>query len=165
MARNPEVEYPGAIDHVACRMIGERKAFDFVESTPLPVGMSGKWRDWPKRYREFVETGLAAEDEDIKLALKESPRSIGGERFRGWVDGLCRELIEGHRHSEDALFRRIKIGAGSGGAVSRQMRKVRVLLASERPLRRLVECADKRIEELRSTMRKPQSGIAYSEQR
>ncbi|MFA5043557.1 MAG: hypothetical protein WC381_11275 [Kiritimatiellia bacterium] len=38
------------------------------------------------------------------------------------------------------------------------MRKVRVLLASEHPLRHLAERADKRMEELRQTMRKPQSG-------
>jgi REP element-mobilizing transposase RayT len=192
--------------------IGERKAFDFVEYAPILAEMSGKRRDWPRRYREFVETGLAEEDEDIKLALKESPRSIGGEGFRVWVDELCRKLIESHRRPEDAAFRRIteplsadkvlailaevfevpvaefnrrrrasalrgiagrflvryagmtqreaavKIGAGSGGAVSRQMRKVRELLENERPLRRLVERADKRMEELRQTMRKPQSG-------
>jgi hypothetical protein len=52
-------------------MTDERQAFDFVESAPIPAGMSGKRRDWPKRYREFVETGLAEEDEDIKLSLKE----------------------------------------------------------------------------------------------
>jgi hypothetical protein len=55
-----------------------------------------------------------------------------------------------------------KIGAGSGGAISRQMRKVRVLLDSERHVRRRVERAEERIEELRQTMRKPQGGIEGS---
>jgi len=54
----------------------------------------------------------------------------------------------------------VKIGAGSGGAVSRQMRKVRVLLENERHLRRLVERAEERIKKLRQTMHKPQGGIA-----
>jgi len=87
--------------------IGERKAFDFVEYAPILAEMSGKRRDWPKRYREFVETGLAEEDEDIKVALKESPRSIGGEGFRAWVDELYQDVIAHHRRPEDAAFRRI----------------------------------------------------------
>ena len=42
--------------------IGLRKAFDFVEYGPLLAEMSGKRREWPKRYREFVESGLAESD-------------------------------------------------------------------------------------------------------
>lgn len=87
--------------------IGQRKALDFVEYAPILAEMSGKRRDWPKRYREFVETGLAEGDEDFKIALKESPRSIGSEGFRAWIDERYQELIEGHRHPEDAAFRRI----------------------------------------------------------
>ena len=193
--------------------IGQRQILDFVEYAPILAEMSGKRRAWPRRYREFVETGLAEEDEDIKMALKESPRSIGGDGFRAWVDELYQKLIERHRCPEDAAFRRIteplgtdavlavlaevfevpieefnhrrrdsalrgiagrflvrhagltqreaaaKIGAGSGGAVSRQMRKVRVLLENDRRLCRQVERAEERIKKLRQTMSNPQGGI------
>lgn len=196
--------------------IGQRKAFDFVEYAPVLAEKSGKGRDWPRRYREFVETGLAEEDEDIKLALKESPRSIGGDGFRAWVDELYQKLIERHRCPEDAAFRRIteplsadkvlsilaevfevsvedfnrrrrdsalrgvagrflvqyagltqreaaaKIGGSSGGAVSRQMRKVRMLLENDRSLRRLVERAEEMADKLRQSMSKPQGGIEGS---
>ena len=38
---------------------GEGKAYDFVEQGPLLGQMQGRERDRTKRYREFVETGLA----------------------------------------------------------------------------------------------------------
>lgn len=87
--------------------IGERKSFDFVEYAPILSEMSGKRRGWPRRYREFVENGLTGEDEDLKMAMKKSPRSIGGDGFRAWVDELYEKLIKSHRHPEDAAFRRI----------------------------------------------------------
>jgi len=59
--------------------IGSRKALDFIECDPLLAEMSGKRREWPKRYREFVESGLAESDDDFKVALKLSARSIGSE--------------------------------------------------------------------------------------
>ncbi len=190
--------------------IGRRKTFDFVEYAPILAEMSGKRRDKPKRYREFVEMGLAKSDDDFKLALKLSPRSIGSDGFRDWIDKLYQETIESHGCPEDAVFRRIteplsadqvlgvlaeafkvpvaefncrrrdsvlrgmagrflvkyagltqreaaaKIGGVSGGAVSRQMRKVRELLENDRPLRRLVEQAEVQMENTRQSMLNPQ---------
>ena len=69
--------------------------------------LTWKRRDWPKRYGEFVENGLVETDEAVKVALKESPRSIGGEGFRAWVDELYQGVIAHHRRPEDAAFRRI----------------------------------------------------------
>jgi REP element-mobilizing transposase RayT len=87
--------------------IGQGKAFDFVEYGPLLAEMSGKRREWPKRYREFVERGLAESDEDFQVALKESPRSIGSDRFRAWIDDLHQKRVETHACPEDVSFRRI----------------------------------------------------------
>lgn len=87
--------------------IGKRKAYDFVEYGQIWAMMHGKRSQWSKRYREFVETGLAEDDEDFKVALKESPRSIGSDGFRAWVDELYRKLIKKHGHPEDISFRRI----------------------------------------------------------
>ena len=87
--------------------IGKRKALDFVEYGPLLAEMSGKRREWPKRYREFVESGLAESDGDFKEALKESPRSIGGDGFRAWIDELYQKRVEAHARPEDISFRHI----------------------------------------------------------
>lgn len=87
--------------------IGEGTAYEFVECGPLLSQMAGRERDWPKRYREFVETGLAETDEKFKQALKQSPRSIGGAGFRGWVDELYQQRVDGQASREDASFRKI----------------------------------------------------------
>jgi REP element-mobilizing transposase RayT len=87
--------------------IGEGTAFDFVECGPLLAMMHGKRRLWAKRYREFVETGLAEDDAEFKTALKQSPRSIGSDSFRAWVDGLYQKLVEGHSAREDVSFRHV----------------------------------------------------------
>ena len=87
--------------------VGKGKSFDFVERGPALAAMGGKRRTWPKRYREFVETGLAKDDPDFKVALKASPRSIGSDGFRAWIDELYEEKMAGHGAQEDISFRRI----------------------------------------------------------
>jgi putative transposase len=96
--------------------IGKRKALDFVEYGPILSQMAGrKKREWPKLYREFVETGLAESDpssagyagtsEEFKVALKLSPRSIGSDDFRARVDEYYQKQLEGHARPEDISFR------------------------------------------------------------
>jgi putative transposase len=87
--------------------IGKRKAFDFVEYGPLLSEMSGRKGEWPKRYREFVESGLAESDEEFKVALKLSPRSIGGDQFRAWIDELHLDKLAKQARPEDVSFRHI----------------------------------------------------------
>ena len=87
--------------------IGERKRLDFVDYSPILAEMSGRIRDRPRRYREFVETGLAKKDKDFLVAMKGSPRSIGGEGFRTWIDELYQDMLEHRRCPSDAAFRRI----------------------------------------------------------
>lgn len=87
--------------------IGRRKALDCVEYGPVLAEVGGKRAQWPKRYRQFVESGLAETDEDFKVALKESPRSIGSDGFRARVDDLYQKLIEKSDVPEDIAFRRI----------------------------------------------------------
>jgi REP element-mobilizing transposase RayT len=98
--------------------IGESKAFDFVEYAPVRSEMDGKRRTWPKRYREFVETGLAENDRDFKAALKASPRSIGSDGFRAWIDELYEKAMTGHGAREDISFRRITEPLDSGVVLS-----------------------------------------------
>ncbi len=92
--------------------IGKCKAMDFVAQGPLLARMQGKERDRPRRYREFIETGLAESDDDFKVALKQSPRCIGGEDFRVWVDDLYRERLQARARPEDVSFRHITVPLG-----------------------------------------------------
>ena len=188
--------------------IGRSKALDFVDYGPILGEMSGQRRERPKRYRQFVESGLAESDEDFKAALKESPRSIGSNTFRAWVDEFYQKLIEGHKRPEDVSFRRMTeplatdavleilaevfgvpvdefrqrrrnsslrgvaarflcryagltqrevaatLQAGSGAAISQQMKKVAGQLPKDRRLRRLVEEAEERLDALRNDTRR-----------
>jgi len=87
--------------------IGRSKAIDFIDYGPLLAEMHGKRSEWPKRYRQFVETGLADSDDDFKVAMKESPRSIGSGAFRAWIDELHQSRLETHARLEDVSFRHI----------------------------------------------------------
>jgi hypothetical protein len=49
-----------------------------------------------------------------------------------------------------------QLGGVGGDAVGRQMRKVRELLDADRPLRKQVERAAQRLDQLRKSMGKPQ---------
>lgn len=87
--------------------IGKRKRYDFVVYDPVLAEMDGKRGQRPRRYGEFVESGMAETDEEFEEALKGSPRSIGGEAFRMWVDELHAKIAAGHGVAEDVAFRRV----------------------------------------------------------
>jgi hypothetical protein len=50
---------------------------------------------------------LAESDEDFQVAMKESPRSIGSDGFRAWIDELYQKRVETHARPEDVSFRHI----------------------------------------------------------
>lgn len=56
------------------------------------------------RYQAFVEEGLAQPDEEFHAELEKSPRSIGDEQYRKWVDEQHASL-EGGRRKDDISFR------------------------------------------------------------
>ena len=91
--------------------IGRRKALDFIEHGPILVRMSvGRGAGQAARrkaYGQFVESGLAESDDDFNQALEASPRSIGSDGFRAWVDKLYHDLTEGRSIREDVAFRRV----------------------------------------------------------
>ena len=87
--------------------ISKSKAIDFVEYSTLLSEMNGKEKEWPKHYREFVETGLADSDEDFKVAMMLSPRCIGGDNFRAGIDELYQKRLSQHARPEDVSFRHI----------------------------------------------------------
>ncbi len=193
--------------------IGRRRALPFVEYGPILSEMGGKRRKWSKRYQDYVESGLTEPDEDFIAALKESPRCIGSDAFRVWVDELYEKRMERHGRLEDIAFRRITeplkadlvlrvlsevmkiesgafrqrrrcswdrgvaarilgryagltqrevaqvLGIGTGAAVSRQIHKLSEQLLQDRRLRRLVEQAESRLNELRNAKNRSASAI------
>jgi hypothetical protein len=91
--------YPG--------FIGKQKSFEFVEYGPILGQMRGKRSQWAKRYGKYVETGLAEDDEEFEAVLKQSPRSIGGDAFRAWVDARYLKRMKGLKSKEDISFRHV----------------------------------------------------------
>lgn len=86
--------------------IGKRPRNEFVDYDPMLSLMGGGKNTWPGKYRAFVEGGLEAADEEFQGELERSPRSIGNEKFREWVDACYRELLEKRGVHEDVSFRR-----------------------------------------------------------
>ena len=79
--------------------------FDLVEEVPMLALVGGKGEPRRSAYREFVEHGLREPDEGFAGEMWRSARSIGGEKFRGWVDDLFAKQVQGHAHKEDVTFR------------------------------------------------------------
>jgi len=86
--------------------IGSTKPLEFVQYAPVLALLGGGKAATAAVYRKFVETALAETDEDLARILKASPRCIGGEAFRRWVDGLYAKLLDKRRKKEDVSFGR-----------------------------------------------------------
>jgi len=86
--------------------IGKSPRNEFVDYDPMLSLMGGGKKTWPGKYRAFVEGGLEAVDDDFLGEIERSPRSIGNEKFREWVDAYYRDLLEQRGVQEDASFRR-----------------------------------------------------------
>jgi REP element-mobilizing transposase RayT len=87
--------------------IGEKKRLGYVEYRPVLGEMSGKPKRWPKQYRRFVESGLAKDNAEFRALLQESPRSIGSEEFRAWVDEVHEKRAKNQKAQEDIAFRHV----------------------------------------------------------
>ena len=82
--------------------VGLAARLPFVAYGPVLAELAPTVQDPARQaelYRELVEGGLARTDEEFARLLKASPRSLGGDRFRRWVDGLYRKLLG--RHGEE----------------------------------------------------------------
>lgn len=85
------------------------KPFDWVDYAPILGQLAGPKRSRVTRYREFVESGLAEDDEAFSAMLYRSRRAIGGEDFRLRTDDLYRKRILACRRPEDTALRRVGI--------------------------------------------------------
>jgi len=86
--------------------IGGSRSWEWLDCEPVLALMTGKRRDRQNRYREYVEAGGVGVDDEFRIELARSPRSIGDEDFREWVDNCYVELLEKRQRPEDVSFRR-----------------------------------------------------------
>ena len=89
--------------------IGESKEFPFVDYKPMLSLMAGRSKKKQQRaFRSFVEAMAATEDEEFIQELWRSPRGIGSDKFREWVDGCFAEMIGQKKKKEDVSFRKLE---------------------------------------------------------
>jgi putative transposase len=80
---------------------------DFVDYGAVLALMGGHRSEQARRYQEYVENGIATDDEEFQAVLARSSRSIGSERFREQVDHEYRTLVAQQKVTEDVAFRRL----------------------------------------------------------
>ena len=85
--------------------IGDLAKIPWVTYEPMLALVNGKARN--VSYRRFVETGLAEDDEEFRVAMNKSARCIGPEKFRDWVEEQHAMLLSSRRCPEDVAFRRL----------------------------------------------------------
>ncbi|MBP7831112.1 MAG: transposase [Kiritimatiellae bacterium] len=59
-------------------------------------------------YRAYVESGLAQDDDELKEALEQSSKAVGGAAFCRWAESLYRELTERQKQPLDVAMRRVE---------------------------------------------------------
>ena len=89
--------------------IGLAPRHDFVDYEPVLALMEGcrRKQERARRYRQFVEAGMANDDEEFALALVRSVHCIGSDDFREAIEDRYRTLVASRRANEDVAFRRI----------------------------------------------------------
>jgi len=85
--------------------IGNSPRNEFVDYDPMLSLMGSGKKTRPGKYRAFVEGGLETADDEFLGEMERSPRSIGNEKFREWVDLRYRDLLEQGGVREDVSFR------------------------------------------------------------
>ncbi len=85
--------------------IGDSTRISWVTYEPMLSLVGGKARS--VSYRRFVETGLAEDDDEFMVAMSESARCIGPEKFRDWVEEQHALLLNSRRCPQDVAFRRL----------------------------------------------------------
>ena len=89
--------------------IGESKEYPFIEYGPMLALMPGRGKKRHRiEYRKFVEACVGKKDEVFIEELVKSPRSIGDEKYRDWVDDYFLEVIGKRKNKEDISFRKVE---------------------------------------------------------
>jgi len=80
---------------------------EFVDYAAVLALMGGRKAEQPRRYQEYVENGIATDNEEFQAVLARSVRSIGSDGFRERIDDEYRTLVAGRDVAEDVAFRRV----------------------------------------------------------
>ncbi len=86
--------------------VGLEKQRSLVSEEPILAMMSGGTRRQRRSYREYVESGLANSDLDLKEALAKRSMGIGDQEFRVSIERIKNRTGLSHRVREDINFRR-----------------------------------------------------------
>ena len=116
MARPLRLEYAGAIYHVSCRMIGQHRGAlpQLFRDDADRLRLLDRLADRVDQYkiRLYLFTLMAnhfhlvfeTPEANCSKFMRNSPRSIGSDAFRLWVDERYREQLRGHGAPEDVSF-------------------------------------------------------------
>ncbi|MFO7535943.1 MAG: transposase [Kiritimatiellia bacterium] len=77
----------------------------WVSYRPLKRLIAGEGPDADREYERYVEAGLVRPDDEFLDEMMRSPRSIGAEEYREWVEEQHRALMKSHERGEDVSFR------------------------------------------------------------
>ncbi len=86
--------------------IDASKSASWMDYGPLLGMVNGSPIDQRRRYRQYVETGLVDRDDEFVRLMESSPRAVGDDAFRSWVDGQYLRLGETAASAEDVSLRR-----------------------------------------------------------
>ncbi len=79
---------------------------EFVEYGPLLGLLRGRSKkEARKRYKEYVEVGIAETDEEFIKIKKNARHAIGSDEFAAWAGELYHKLVEKKDILEDVSFR------------------------------------------------------------
>lgn len=87
--------------------IGKLKALNFVDYEPVLAEMHGRKGQRPKRYRAYVESGIAETDVEFVQLLKNARHGIGSDEFCKKLDDLYHDQVTRRTVVEDVSFRRM----------------------------------------------------------
>jgi len=83
-----------------------RRSYAWIDYGPLLAMMQGSPTAQRRRYRQYVEAGLTDSDEELVRLMESSPRAVGDDGFRSWVDSQYRRLADTATSDEDVSLRR-----------------------------------------------------------
>jgi transcriptional regulator with XRE-family HTH domain len=89
----------------------------WLRTASLLALMDGRRAERTLRYAAYVEAGVAEDDEEFRVELMRSARSIGDEEFRAEVDDRYAQAVEAMRRPEDAALRRTAGQRVASGAI------------------------------------------------
>jgi len=87
-----------------CSYIGRSKPMEMVDYRPILSQLHVAKCKRLKKYREFIESGLAQSNEEFLRVMKSSSRSIGSWKFQKLIDAMYSDLRDEKEKREDVSF-------------------------------------------------------------